>query len=128
MSITIEFDKTIARIILSGDIDYSTQDEIREQNNIAIGAAQVTEIHVDLGAVTFIDSSGIRALLMLQKKAAAGKKTTAAIRSAKYLRSAASMKRLRSANMDPLVIRLNLLFSGRFFICNSLRNSKVCAI
>ena len=75
MSITIEFDKTIARIILSGDIDYSTQDEIREQNNIAIGAAQVTEIHVDLGAVTFIDSSGIRALLMLQEKAAAGKKT-----------------------------------------------------
>ncbi len=68
MTITVEFNGTIASIILSGGIDYSTQEEIRNANNQALSADQVTEIHVNFAAVTFLDSSVIRALLMLQKE------------------------------------------------------------
>lgn len=75
MSISVEFDGTIAQIILSGNIDYSTQDEIRRENNKALAADHVTEIHVNLADVTFLDSSSIRALLLLQKKASASGKS-----------------------------------------------------
>ncbi|MCL4275325.1 MAG: STAS domain-containing protein [Anaerolineales bacterium] len=69
MSILTEFHENTARIRLSGAIDYSTQDAFQEENNKALGAAHITEILVDLDEVTFLDSSGIRALLTLQKNA-----------------------------------------------------------
>ena len=69
MSITVEFHGPIARIILSGGIDYSTQEEIRTANSQALAAEQVKEIHVNFAEVTFLDSSAIRALLMLQRAA-----------------------------------------------------------
>lgn len=69
MSITVNVRGPIANIILSGGIDYSTQDEFREANNRAVSAKHVREIHIDFADVAFIDSSGIRALLILQKQA-----------------------------------------------------------
>ena len=69
MSIVVVFDETIARIILSGELDYSTQEEIRRENNKALAAAHIKEIQVNLADVTFLDSSVIRALLILQKSA-----------------------------------------------------------
>ena len=71
MSITVEFHDAIASIILSGGIDYSTQEEIRLAYQQALSAEQIREIHVNFGAVTFIDSSAIRALLILQKETTA---------------------------------------------------------
>jgi anti-anti-sigma factor len=69
MTITIGFDGTTANIALSGNIDYSMQDEIRRANQQALSSEQVEEICVDFAEVTFLDSSVIRALLTLQKEA-----------------------------------------------------------
>ena len=69
MSIKIEFHGNIALIALSGALDYSTRDEIQEANNQALSADHVKEIEVDFADVTFLDSSIIRALIMLKMKA-----------------------------------------------------------
>jgi stage II sporulation protein AA (anti-sigma F factor antagonist) len=74
VSVTIQFQGTTATISLSGNIDYSLQEEIRNANQQALSNKQVKEICVDFKDVTFLDSSMIRALLTLQKQAdAAGK-------------------------------------------------------
>jgi anti-anti-sigma factor len=74
MTITTAFHGTVASIVLSGNLDYSTQEEFRNANHQALFHAQVREIHVDFADVTFMDSSVIRAMLILQKEAdAAGK-------------------------------------------------------
>jgi anti-anti-sigma factor len=69
MSITVEINGTVANIILSGGIDYSTQEEFKSANKQALSVVSVTEIHVNFAETTFLDSSGIRALLMLNKEA-----------------------------------------------------------
>ena len=69
MSITVNVHGPVAHINLSGGIDYSTQEEIKAANHKALSAEHVREIHVNFADVTFIDSSGIRALLILQKQA-----------------------------------------------------------
>ena len=74
MSIVIGFQGNAANIVLSGNIDYSMQEEIRDANGQALSNKGVREIRVDFTDVTFLDSSVIRALLTLQKEAdAAGK-------------------------------------------------------
>jgi anti-anti-sigma factor len=74
MSVAIEFRGDVANITLSGNIDYSMQEEIRNANRQALSNEKVKEICVDFDKVTFLDSSVIRALLTLQKEAdAAGK-------------------------------------------------------
>ncbi|HSM72551.1 MAG TPA: STAS domain-containing protein [Anaerolineales bacterium] len=69
MSITVEVNGTVASIILSGGIDYSRQSELKKANEQVLSAEGVTEIHVNFAETTFLDSSGIRALLMLKKEA-----------------------------------------------------------
>jgi anti-sigma B factor antagonist len=69
VSITTHIHGSVASISLSGAVDYSTQDEFRAANTSALSATNVREIQVDLGEVTFLDSSAIRALLILQKQA-----------------------------------------------------------
>jgi anti-anti-sigma factor len=59
----------IARIILSGDFDFSTQENLAEAIDKALKIDGIEEIHVDMTDATFIDSSVIRALLKLQEKA-----------------------------------------------------------
>jgi HptB-dependent secretion and biofilm anti anti-sigma factor len=74
MSVTIGFEGNTANITLTGNVDYSMQEEIRNANQQALSNEQVREICVDFANVTFLDSSVIRALLTLQKEAdAAGK-------------------------------------------------------
>ena len=74
MTVTIGFQGTTANITLSGNIDYSLQEELRNANQKALSDEQIREICVDFTEVTFLDSSVIRALLTLQKEAdAAGK-------------------------------------------------------
>jgi anti-anti-sigma factor len=75
MTITVGFDGTTANITLSGNIDYSMQEEIRRANQQALSNEQVKEICVDFAEVTFLDSSVIRALLTLQKEADAARKS-----------------------------------------------------
>ena len=74
MTVAVEIQGNTANIVLSGNIDYSMQEEIRNANQAALSNKQVREICVDFATVTFLDSSVIRALLTLQKEAdAAGK-------------------------------------------------------
>jgi anti-anti-sigma factor len=69
MSITVDVHGEIASIVLSGGIDYSKQDDFKGANEQALSADGVTEIHVDFAQTNFLDSSGIRALVQLQKEA-----------------------------------------------------------
>ncbi len=74
MTVAIDIHGTTANIILAGNVDYSLQEEIRDAYQKALSSKQVREICVDFAAVTFLDSSVIRALLTLQKEVdAAGK-------------------------------------------------------
>ena len=74
MTVAVDIQGATANIVLSGNIDYSMQEEIQNANQEALSDKQVREICVDFAAVTFLDSSVIRALLTLQKQAdAAGK-------------------------------------------------------
>jgi len=69
MTITVELSGAIASIVLAGGIDYATQDEFKNANQQALAAHGVTEVHVNFAEATFLDSSGIRALLILKKEA-----------------------------------------------------------
>jgi len=69
MTITVEFNGTIASIILAGGIDYAAQDEFKNANQQALAAEGVEEVHINFAEATFLDSSGIRALLILKKEA-----------------------------------------------------------
>ena len=69
MSVAIGFQGNTANIVLSGNIDYSMQEEIRDASAQALSNRQAKEICVDFTDVTFLDSSVIRALLTLQKEA-----------------------------------------------------------
>ena len=67
----VEVSGTIARIILYGDVDFSTQDSLGTAIDQALNSESAKEIQVDMTNVSFIDSSVIRSLLRLQEKALA---------------------------------------------------------
>ena len=67
MPITVNVHGQIASIVLTRNIDYSMQDEFNKANKEALSAKGVTEIHVDFTETAFLDSSGIRALVVLQR-------------------------------------------------------------
>lgn len=68
MPATIAITGNVARIGLSGDFDFSNQDELRLVFEQVIGS-QESEIEVDLKMTDFIDSSVIRLLLKLRETA-----------------------------------------------------------
>ena len=77
MSITVEINGTVASITLSGGIDHSTQQEFKQANDQALSKSNVRDIHVNFAETTFLDSAGIRALVILQKEAdASGRSLT----------------------------------------------------
>jgi anti-anti-sigma factor len=71
MSATVAFQENIARILLAGALDFSTQGEIDAAREQVFAAVGVSEIQVDFKDVSFVDSSVIRALLYIRKKAIA---------------------------------------------------------
>jgi anti-anti-sigma factor len=75
MPAKVEITGEVAQILLSGDIDFSTQAELGEAIDQALGIGTAKEIQVDMTNVTFIDSSVIRTLLKLQERATAKKKS-----------------------------------------------------
>lgn len=73
----VEFDGRTARLILSGDLDFSSQALIQAAAEEALANPAAAEIIVDLKKVTFMDSSTIQVFINLQKKAkAAGRPLT----------------------------------------------------
>lgn len=69
MSAKVEIRGEIARIILSGDMDFLTQEQLGEAIEEALRSNTAKEIQVDMANTTFIDSSVIRSLLKLQEAA-----------------------------------------------------------
>lgn len=69
MSVSVKINDNVASIILSGGIDYGTQDEFKKANKQALSAQGITEILVDFTNANFLDSAGIRSLLILHKEA-----------------------------------------------------------
>lgn len=69
MPATVEITGDLARLILSGDFDFSTQEDLGNAIEEVLAANAIREIRVDLLDATFIDSSVIRALLMLRESA-----------------------------------------------------------
>ena len=75
MPATVEITGDVARLILSGDFDFSMQENLGNAIEKVLGANAIREIYVDLAEATFIDSSVIRALLKLRESAIAKKKS-----------------------------------------------------
>jgi len=75
MPATVEITGDVVRLNLSGDFDFSTQENLGDAIEKVLGANAVREIYVDLAEATFIDSSVIRALLKLRESAVARKKS-----------------------------------------------------
>jgi len=69
MPATVEFTGDSARLILSGDFDFSMQDNLSSAIEEILRANAIRDIQVDLIEATFIDSSVIRALLRLRESA-----------------------------------------------------------
>jgi anti-sigma B factor antagonist len=59
-------------VVLQGEYDISNAAALREQLDAAVDARPGAVITVDMGAVTFFDSSAISALATAYKRAAAG--------------------------------------------------------
>ncbi|HSL31659.1 MAG TPA: STAS domain-containing protein [Anaerolineales bacterium] len=69
MAAKVESDGGIARIVLSGDFDFSSQARLAEAFDEALLLPGVNEIRVDMTDTTFVDSSFIRALVKLRENA-----------------------------------------------------------
>ncbi len=68
MPATISTTGNVTQINLSGEFDFSSQDELKQVFEKAINAA-ATEIQLDLQRTNFIDSSVIRLFLKLHDSA-----------------------------------------------------------
>jgi anti-anti-sigma factor len=75
MPATVEITGDLARLVLSGDFDFSTQEGLATAIEQILDANAIREIRVDLTDATFIDSSVIRALLRLRESALAQNKS-----------------------------------------------------
>ena len=77
-------------VSLRGEIDLAVRDEIERQlaDGAAAAVAGECDLYVDLGAVTFIDSTGLACVV----------RTAAALE--------ASGRRLQLCNVPPIVLRL----------------------
>ena len=71
MPAKVEITGEVARILLSGDVDFSTQVNLGEAIDQALSVDAAKEIQVDMTDATFIDSSVIRSLIKLQERALA---------------------------------------------------------
>jgi anti-sigma B factor antagonist len=67
-SVETAFDDDRARVTVSGEVDAATAGQIETALNDAIERGSAT-IEVDLGDVGFIDSSGLRALIVSRQRA-----------------------------------------------------------
>lgn len=86
MPARVEFTGDIARLVLSGDFDFSTQENLSHAIDEILSANAIRDIQVDLIDATFIDSSVIRALLKLREAALAGGKSLSLWNCNEYIR------------------------------------------
>lgn len=75
MPARVETTGEIARVVLSGNLDFSTQKDLAEAIDEALRSKTAKEIRVDMTDVPFIDSSVIRTLLNFRESAIASNKS-----------------------------------------------------
>jgi anti-anti-sigma factor len=86
MPATVELKGNLARISLSGKLDFSTQKDLYKAIDEVLASSAVKEIFVDLADLIFMDSSGIQALLSLQGRATAAAKLVTLVNCSDTLR------------------------------------------
>ena len=57
----------VVRVAVTGDVDTATAGDL--ERALLSAAEQAAAVHVDLGKVSFIDSSGLRALIVARQAA-----------------------------------------------------------
>ncbi|GEM_PF-809105 len=70
MSMSIEVRRPIPRavmIVLSGEIDYDSAQDIRHSISMALAAGDIDVIDVDVAGVTVIDSTGVGTLVVARR-------------------------------------------------------------
>lgn len=73
LSVTVEAGAGTARLRVVGDLDYDTGDElVRRAGECLATHPDLRELHVDCAHLRFCDSTGLSALLMVHRTAAAG--------------------------------------------------------
>lgn len=75
MPTLLEITGEVGRIILIGSFDFSVQDSFRQTIDETLSNDRLKHITVDMAGATFMDSSAIRLLLLLNNKAIAGGKS-----------------------------------------------------
>jgi anti-anti-sigma factor len=66
-SVRLDVDGDVACIDVTGEIDMASVDYLRASVSLALSASHISELVVDLGAVTFCDSTGVQALVNAQR-------------------------------------------------------------
>jgi anti-anti-sigma factor len=62
-------DGPVVRVVVTGDLDLATANELVAQARPAFGDTTVTDVALDVSGVGFCDSAGISALIQLRKLA-----------------------------------------------------------
>jgi anti-sigma B factor antagonist len=66
-SVRLDTEGDVTCISVTGEIDMATADHLRASISLAFLAGRISELAVDLGGVTFCDSSGLQVLLNAQR-------------------------------------------------------------
>jgi anti-anti-sigma factor len=66
-SVRLDIEGDVTCIVVTGEIDMATSDDLDASISLALLASHIGELVVDLGGVTFCDSSGLQALVNAQR-------------------------------------------------------------
>lgn len=67
--IAVRINREHAQLTLAGEIDMSSGDEVRHRAQYYLDEPKIAHVVADLDALTFIDSGGLRALLLCRRYA-----------------------------------------------------------
>ena len=70
-SVTCSDDERVLRVVVEGELDMATEPELVDAVRKAVLDTSATRIVLDTAGLTFVDSSGLRALLMARDTATA---------------------------------------------------------
>ena len=77
MQTLVHTDGSVAMILLRGRFDFGSHREFKTSYEAPLGAAGVSELHIDMGGVEYLDSSALGMLLILKERAGATNKRIA---------------------------------------------------
>jgi anti-sigma B factor antagonist len=65
--VRLDVDGDVACITATGEVDMATAQHLRASISLALLASHIGEVVIDLGGVTFCDSTGVQALVNAQR-------------------------------------------------------------